>query len=159
MTSREFEQWFDHFAAAFPAVTDFIRKADPTGLETKKLWFGVLSKRDISDALTVTIGLFDGTLEKIPGDKGWTDWSSVPRHVSRLCAEMHPIEPEWKKDTYRDRSKVSVIDRDPQMASAYKRALEILDEGGTMDDVRTMLDEVFKTRQNYEPAFDEYNNT
>ena len=138
MTGSEFEKWLDHFKAAFPAVKDFITKVDSK--ETKTLWFGVLQKRDLADALAVTIGLFDGSLAAIPGtERGFPDWSSVPRHVSRLCAEMHPVEPGWKQEVKRKQTGQGIIKDDPQMAAAYADALEILEGGGTMTDVRAML--------------------
>ena len=100
----------------------------------------VLQKRDLADALAVTIGLFDGSLTAIPGtDRGFPDWSSVPRHVSRLCAEMHPVEPGWKQEVKRKQTGQGIIKDDPQMAAAYADALEILEGGGTMTDVRAML--------------------
>ena len=90
--------------------------------------------------LAGAIGLFDGSLTAIPGtDRGFPDWSSVPRHVSRLCAEMHPVEPGWKQEVKRKQTGQGIIKDDPQMAAAYADALEILEGGGTMTDVRAML--------------------
>jgi len=171
MTDAEFQEWYDHFEAAFPAVRDFVRKSDPTGEATLKLWFGVLGKRDINDVLEVTNRLFEGRLP-IPwlGDKGFHDWSAVPRHVSRLCGELHPVEPEWKQHTVRTGGK-GIIQGDPSMAEAYKRCLEILEdypprsaEGKAA--VSAFLDEFYGHKQspaaardkgNYEPAFDQFN--
>lgn len=166
MTEREFQDWFDLFTAAFPAVQDFVRKSDPTGRATLTLWFEVLKKRDIADALAVTNGLFEG-VHPIPWiDKGgYPDWSSVPRHVSRLCAELHPAEPEWQQHTReRAKPKVGIIESDKSMAAAFKHCRnEILDQGGTMDDVRAYLDELYGTgsrasaKSNYVGAFDQFN--
>ncbi len=178
MTGSEFQKWFDHFAAAFPAVKDFVRKGDPPstpperhGKATLTLWFEVLAKRDLADALAVTNGMFTGDLQAIPGtERGFPDWSQTPRHVSRLCAEMHPIVPEWKKHTERTGGK-GIIQGDPSMAKAYKRCLEILEdypprsaEGKAA--VSAFLDEFYGHKQspaaardkgNYEPAFDAFN--
>jgi hypothetical protein len=168
MTEREFQKWFDHFAAAFPAVQDFVRKSDPTGKATLTLWFEVLSKRDVSDALAVTNGLFEGVLQALPGtERGFPDWSQVPRHVSRLCAERHAIEPEWKQHT-RERVKPTkgIIEGDPSMAEAYRAAVKIYDEGGTKADVAAFLDAFYghkqspaaaRDRGNHVAAFDEWN--
>lgn len=167
MTDAEFQEWYDHFEAAFPAVRDFVRKSDPTGEATLKLWFGVLGKRDINDVLEVTNRLFEGRLP-IPwlGDKGFHDWSAVPRHVSRLCGELHPVEPEWKQHTVRSRAKVGIIEGDPLCAQALQGALKILDEGGSKAQMCAYLDAFFGCKQspaaardkgNYEPAFDAFN--
>lgn len=168
MTLEEFNQWFKLFAAAFPAVQDFVRKSDPTGKATLTLWFEVLSKRDVSDALAVTNGLFEGVLQAIPGtERGFPDWSQVPRHISRLCAERHYVEPEWKQHT-RERVKPSkgIIESDPSMAEAYRQAVKIYDDGGTKADVAAFLDEFYGCKQspaaardrgNYESSFDEWN--
>ncbi len=146
MTLEEFNQWFKHFAAAFPAVQDFVRKSDPTGKETLKLWYGVLAKRDLADALAMTNELFEGE-RPIPWlDRGFHDWSSVPRHISRLCAEMHPVEPEWRQHTVRSKAKIGIIEGDPSVADALREAMRILDQGGTMEDVRAMTSEVFGQR-------------
>lgn len=143
MNEREFQKWFDHFAAAFPAVQDFVRKSDLTGEATLKLWCGVLAKRDLADALAVTNELFEGG-RPIPWlDRGFHDWSSVPRHVSRLCAERHPVEPEWKQHTVRRNGPPGIIEGDPSMAAAYREAMRILDDGGTMAEVRAMLAKAF----------------
>lgn len=170
MTGSEFQKWFDHFAAAFPAVQDFVRKYDPTGEATLTLWFDVLAKRTISDALEVTNRLFEGTLPAIPGtDRGFPDWSQTPRHVSRLCGELHQIEPDWKQHT-RERAKPTkgIIESDKSMAAAFKRTQEIFAKGVTMDDVNAFLDEYYPgtgkqspaaacDRGNYESSFDQFN--
>lgn len=167
MTAKEFQQWFDHFAAAFPAVQDFVRKSDPTGKATLTLWFDVLSKRSIADALEVTNRLFEGVVHPIPWlDKGgFPDWSSVPRHVARLCAELRPVEPEWKQHT-RERVKPGIIENDPSMRETYREAVRILDEGGALDEMRAYVRSVYgggspsesHDKGNYEPAFDQFNN-
>ena len=171
MTSQEFQKWFDHFAAAFPAVQDFVRKSDPTGKATLTLWFEVLAKRSITDALEVTNRLFLGTMAGIPGsERGFPDWSQTPRHVSSLCAQLHPVEPEWKQHTVRSNGP-GIIKGDPSMAEAYKRCLEILEdypprsaEGKAA--VSAFLDDFYGHKQspaasrdkgNYEPAFDAFN--
>jgi hypothetical protein len=119
----------------------------------------------------VTNGLFEGVLQAIPGtERGFPDWSQVPRHVSRLCAERHPVEPEWKKHTIRTGGK-GIIEGDPSMAEAYKRCLEILEdypprsaEGRAA--VSAFLDEFYghkqspaaaRDRGNHVAAFDEWN--
>ena len=140
MNSKEFEQWFNNFTAAFPAVDGFVRRSsDPSGLQTKKLWFSVLEKRTLADCLAATIAMFDGHPE-IPGaDRGYPDWSQVPRIVSRWCADRKPVQPEWTKEAKRAADKKGIIESDPGMAAALEKAIEILDNGGTMTDVRAML--------------------
>ena len=101
MTRPEFDAWFKQFAAAFPPVRDFVCKVDkPTdvpGQATLEHWFRVLEPRSLADALAVTIGMFDGVLAGVPAfSNGYPDWASVPRHVSRLCAEMHPVPKAWE---------------------------------------------------------------
>jgi hypothetical protein len=171
MTRGEFNKWWTHFATAFPAAKDHVLKDGKGGEAALTLWFGVLSKRDIGDALAVTLGLFEGTMPELPGKNGFTDWSAVPRHVSRLCGELHPIEPEWKQHTVRSRAKVGIIEGDPSMAEAFARCLEIQQdypprsaEGKAA--VSAFLDEFYGHKQspaaardkgNYEPAFDAFN--
>lgn len=162
MNRAEFNKWFAHFAAAFPAVQDFVRKHDRTGEATLTLWFEVLKKRELNDAIEATNGMFAGELAALPGaDRGFPDWSQVPRHVSRLCAEMHPVEPEWKQHTIRRHVK-GIIESDASMAAAYRESLRILDDGGTMDDVRSYLDGVHGTasrvahKPNYVPSFEKF---
>ena len=163
MTLDEFNKWFAHFVTAFPDAKAHVLKDGKGGKAAMGMWFSVLEKRSISDALAVTNGLFEG-VHPIPWiDKGgYPDWSSVPRHVSRLCAEMHPVEPGWKQHT-RERVKPGIIESDKSMAAAFKRTQEIFAEGGTMDDVRAYLDELYGTgsrasaKPNHEPAFDEWN--
>jgi hypothetical protein len=137
MTQQEFNQWFANFVAAFPAANDHVYKSDPKA--TLSLWFGLLQKRDLSDAMAATLAMFDGDLQ-IPGaDRGWPDWSQVPRIVSRWCADRKPVEPQWKQEVKRKQTGQGIIKDDPQMAAAYADALEILEGGGTMTDVRAML--------------------
>ncbi len=113
----------------------------------------------------------EGTLPALPGtDRGFPDWSQTPRHVSRLCGELHPVEPEWKQHTVRSKGP-GIIEGDPSMAEAYKRCLEILEdypprsaEGKAA--VSAFLDEFYghkqspaasRDRGNYVGAFDEFN--
>jgi hypothetical protein len=98
MTDQEFGQWWRQFQSAFPAAGEFVKRSvDPQA--TLEHWRRVLVQRDLCDALAVTIGIFDGVLAAVPGtDRGFPDWSAVPRHVSRLCCEMHPAVPAWKRD-------------------------------------------------------------
>lgn len=171
MTLEEFNQWFKQFAAAFPAVQDFVRKSDPTGKATLTLWFEVLSKREVNDCLEVTNRMFQGDMPALPGaDRGFPDWSQTPRHVSGLCAQLHPVVPEWKQHTVRTGGK-GIIQGDPSTAEAYKRCLEIQQdypprsaEGKAA--VSAFLDEFYGHKQspaaardkgNYEPAFDQFN--
>jgi hypothetical protein len=168
MTLDEFNKWWTHFATAFPAAKDHVLKDGKGGKAALALWFEVLCKRTIGDALEVTNRLFEGTLPAIPGtDRGFPDWSQTPRHVSRLCAELRPVEPEWKQHTVRTGGK-GIIESDKSMAEAFKRTQEIFAEGGTMDDVNAFLDEYYpgtgkqspaaaRDRGNYEPAFDQFN--
>jgi len=139
MNRKEFDQWFKHFVSAFPAANAHVCSVDPTGRETLGHWFAVLEKRSLADALAVTNGIFSGDLAGFADSKGYIDWSAVPRHVSRLCAEMHPVEPGWKQEVKRKQTGQGIIKDDPQMAAAYADALEILEGGGTMTDVRAML--------------------
>ncbi len=167
MNEPEFQRWFDHFAAAFPAAKDFVRKYDPTGKATLTRWFEVLKTRELADALAVTNGMFEGALAALPGsDRGFPDWSQVPRHVSRLCGEMHPIEPEWRQHTVRNRSKVGLIQGDKSMTEAFQGTQKILGEGGTMDEVRSYLDDYYGCKQspaasrdrgNFTQGFDQFN--
>ncbi len=139
MNRKEFNEWFANFVAAFPAANDHVYKSDPKGVATLAQWFRVLEKRDLKDAIAATLAIFDGELE-IPGaDRGWPDWSQVPRIVSRWCADRKPVEPEWQKEVKRKQTGQGIIKDDPQMAAAYADALEILEGGGTMTDVRAML--------------------
>lgn len=171
MTASEFQKWFDHFAAAFPAVQDFVRKYDPTGKATLTLWYEVLKKRDIGDCLAVTNELFGRQQPPWVDKGGYHDWSAVPRHVSRLCGEMHPVVPEWKQHTVRDRSKVGIIDSDPSMAEALEKSLDAASEFVPLSPewkaaVSACLDGIYGHKQspaaardkgNYEPAFDAFN--
>ncbi len=171
MTRSEFNRWWTHFATAFPAAKDHVCKDGKGGVDALGLWFGVLEKCDIADALAVTIGMFDGVLQAIPGtEKGYPDWSQAPRHVRRLCAERHPVEPEWKKHTVRTGGP-GIIKGDPSMAEAYQRCLEIQQdypprsaEGKAA--VSAFLDEFYghkqspaaaRDRGNYVDAFDAFN--
>jgi hypothetical protein len=168
MTGPEFQKWFDHFAAAFPAVKDFVRKGDKPGTlpdrageATLTLWLEVLKTCDLGDCLQVTNEVFGLQTPPWVDRGGYHDWSAVPRHVRRLCAELHPVEPEWKQHTVRRHVK-GIIESDASMAAAYRESIRILDDGGTMDDVRAYLDGVYGTssrvsnRPNYEPSFENY---
>jgi hypothetical protein len=89
--------------------------------------------------MSATLAMFDGDLA-IPGaDRGWPDWSQVPRIVSRWCADRKPVEAEWQREVKRKQTGQGIIKDDPQMAAAYADALEILVGGGTMTDERAML--------------------
>jgi len=139
MNRKEFNEWFANFVAAFPAANDHVYKSDPKGVATLAQWFRVLEKRDLKDAIAATLAIFDGELE-IPGaDRGWPDWSQVPRIVSRWCADRKPVQPQWTKEAKRAADMKGIIDSDPGMARALPDALEILEGGGTMTDVRAML--------------------
>lgn len=158
MTRKEFDQWFKHFVSAFPAANDHVCKVDPTGRDTLGHWFAVLEKRELADALSVTNGVFSGDLAGFADAKGFIDWSAVPRHVSRLCGEQHKIVPEWKREAERPVAPGGIIAGDAPMATAYAKAMKILAENGTMDDVRAMLKVEFPVGSARVEAFDEWNN-
>jgi hypothetical protein len=171
MTRGEFNKWWTHFATAFPAAKDHVLKDGKGGEASLRLWFEVLSRRTIADALEVTNRLFEGTLPALPGtDRGFPDWSQTPRHVSRLCGELHPVEPEWKQHTVRSRAKVGIIEGDPSMAEAVAHAIEILQKypprsAEGLAAMRAYTRTLFgggspaesRDKGNYEPAFDAFN--